>query len=107
MRYDSQHGFLVRFDDCGEDEEDREVWVDEKGEDEWEWAVEGQTLPPLAPRLRARLVAAVNSRNLSKRVPPTFVPAVVDMVLAEADRAASARSRPGWKVRSPPEMIVT
>ena len=43
VRYNQETGLLVRFDDCAEDDEDREVWVDEDGDDEWAWADEAAT----------------------------------------------------------------
>ena len=54
VRYDSEQGLLVRFDDCADDDPDREAWVDEAGEDEWAWAVEARSDDALPQCLRLR-----------------------------------------------------
>ena len=36
-QYSPTSGLLVRFDDVDSDASDKECWVDEDGEDEWEW----------------------------------------------------------------------
>ena len=106
VRFDSEKGLLVRFDECAEEDPDREAWVDEnpnetESEDEWAWLVEpaataGPTLPLLPPRRRTRLIDAINEKNKSQRLPSAFVPFALDLVLVHAEETATKRLRQDW-----------
>ena len=122
VRFDSEKGLLVRFDECAEEDPDREAWVDEnpnetESEDEWAWllldshldshldewaglvepaATAGPTLPLLPPRRRTRLIDAINEKNKSQRLPSAFVPFALDLVLVHAEETATKRLRQDW-----------
>ena len=53
IRYSAERGLLVRFDGYADGDEEGEAWVEEDGQDDWEWEEEAAASAQEEPKAHA------------------------------------------------------